>query len=133
MRDNKSHRTGLQRHQRLYVEGFFFFFFNPAANILLLDVELTAVPGSGRLSVLFTPWGCVRVVCFGSGAALVFGFFGFGAWLASGSSSSALPAWNARTCVDFRGDRRSHHGSTASPSSSSRSSKSSSALSAWAC
>ena len=103
MRDDISRRTGLQRQQRAHVEGFFFF--NPAANILLLAVEPTAVPGSGRLSVLFTPWGCVSVVCFGSAAALVLAFLGFGAWLASGSSSSASPAWNARTCVDFRGDR----------------------------
>ena len=54
MRDGISSRTGAQRYQRLYSEGFFFFF-NPAANILLLAVEPTAVPGSGSLSVLFTP------------------------------------------------------------------------------
>ena len=56
MRDDISRRTGLQRPQRGYVEGFFFFF-NPAANILLLAVESTAVPGSGRRNVLFTPLG----------------------------------------------------------------------------
>ena len=43
MRNDISRRTGLQRYQRLYVEGFFFFF-NPAANILLLALEPTAVP-----------------------------------------------------------------------------------------
>ena len=52
----------------------FFFFLTPAANILLRDLEPTAVPRSGRLNVLFTPSGCVRVVCFGFAAALVFGF-----------------------------------------------------------
>ena len=91
MGDNISCRTGLEHHQRGYVEGFFFFY-NPAADILLLAVEPTAVPGYGRLRVLLTPWGCVRVVCFGSAAPLVLGFFGFGAWLASGSSSSASTA-----------------------------------------
>ena len=55
-----------------------------ASNILLLAVEPTAVPGSGKLSVLFKSWGCVRVICFGSAAALVLGFFGFGGWIASG-------------------------------------------------
>ena len=99
MRDEISLRTEVQREQPGYVEGFFFF--NPAANILLVAVEPTAVPGSGRLSVLFTPWGCVSVVCLDSAAALVLAFFGFGAWLASGASSSASPAWNAQTCVDF--------------------------------
>ena len=48
-------------------------FFNPVANILLRDVEPTAVAGSGRLRVLFTPLGCVRLVCFGSAASLVLG------------------------------------------------------------
>ena len=98
MRDNISRRKGLQPYQRLYVEGLFFLI-NPAAKILLLAAEPTAVPGFERLSVLPTPSGCVRVVCFGSAAALLFGFFGFGAWPASGSSSSASPAWNARTCT----------------------------------
>ena len=111
----------------------FLFFFNPAANILLRAAEPTAVPGSGRLSVLFTPWGCVSVVCFGSAAAWVFGFFGFGAWLALGSSSSASPAWNARTCVHFRGGHRSDPVSSGSSSSSPGSSTSLSPPSAWAC
>ena len=60
MRDEISLRTEVQREQPGYVEGFFFF--NPAANILLLAVEPTAVPGSGRLSVLFTPWGQCRLL-----------------------------------------------------------------------
>ena len=129
MGDEISLRTELQRQQQGYVKGFFFF--NPAANILLLAVEPTAVPGSGRLSILFTPWGCVSVDCFGSAAALALAFLSFGVWLASGSSSSALPAWNARTSVHIRGDHRSFFGSCASASSSFRSNKSSSATSAW--
>ena len=86
MRDEISLRTRLQRQQSGYVQGFFFC--NPAAIILLLASEPTAVPGSGSLSLLFTPWGCVSVVCFGFAAALVLAFFGFGGWLGSGSSSS---------------------------------------------
>ena len=91
MRDDVFGRSGLQRYLRLYVEGFLFFF-NPGANILLLAVEPNAVSGSARLSILFNPCGYVRVVCVGSAAALVFGFFRFGAWLASSSCASASPA-----------------------------------------
>ena len=64
MGDEVCLRTDVQRQQPGYVEGFFLF--NPAANILLLAVEPTAVPGSARLSVLFTPCVCVTIVCFGS-------------------------------------------------------------------
>ena len=62
MRDEISLRAQLQPQQRDYVEGFFFF--NSAANILLLAAEPTAVPGFGRLTGLFTPCGCISVVCF---------------------------------------------------------------------
>ena len=85
MRDDISREAGLQRPLGLLL------LLQSGANILLLDVKPTGVPGFGRLSILFTSWGCVRVVCFGLATALVLGFFGFGAWLASGPSSSASP------------------------------------------
>ena len=93
----------------------------------------TAVAGSRRLTDPSTPWGCVRSVCFGSAGASVLGFFGFGAWLASGSSSSASQVCNAPTCVDFREDCRSDPVSTGSSSSTSGASKSSSGTFTWAC